>query len=407
MDYFTLLSQQPQEKAALITEEKLYTYGDLCSQAQLIRGQQENFSQPVKFIHAEHIAGQLIQFIAYSGSKTVPVIATEASKKQEFIIDAIPDRACMGVLTSGSTGNSKLLWRSYESWVDFFPQQNEIFGIDGQTIIFCQGSLAFTGNLNIYMSVLAVGGTIVAAEKFRPKHWLQMIEKYHVNALYLIPSKLLLLPKVAKNANNRIKCIVSGSQSLGRKEAERLRKIFPHAEITLYYGASELNYITYIKGSEMTEDRTKIGRPFPGVKIAVEQEEIFVDTPFSIEGIARPFSLKDRGYLDENGCLHFLGRVDDICNLNGIKVSMRKVEQILQEVSFVTEASVLPLHRNDADSLIAFLAAGKHCCKQEMIMLLKDKLTEYEIPKQFIFLSELPKNESGKIDKRKLALQLE
>lgn len=407
MDYFTLLSQQPQEKAALITEEKLYTYGDLCSQAQLIRGQQENFSQPVKFIHAEHIAGQLIQFIAYSGSKTVPVIATEASKKQEFIIDAIPDRACMGVLTSGSTGKSKLLWRSYESWVNFFPQQNEIFGIDGQTIIFCQGSLAFTGNLNIYMSVLAVGGTIVAAEKFRPKHWLQMIEKYHVNALYLIPSKLLLLPKVAKNANNRIKCIVSGSQSLGRKEAERLRKIFPCAEITLYYGASELNYITYIKGSEMTEDRTKIGRPFPGVKIAVEQEEIFVDTPFSIEGITMPFSLKDRGYLDENGCLHFLGRVDDICNLNGIKVSMRKVEQILQEVGFVTEASVLPLHRNDADSLIAFLAAGKHCCKQEMIMLLKDKLTEYEIPKQFIFLSELPKNESGKIDKRKLALQLE
>lgn len=407
MDYFTLLSQQPQEKAALITEEKLYTYGDLCSQAQLIRGQQENFSQPVKFIHAEHIAGQLIQFIAYSGSKTVPVIATEASKKQEFIIDAIPDRACMGVLTSGSTGNSKLLWRSYESWVNFFPQQNEIFGIDGQTIIFCQGSLAFTGNLNIYMSVLAVGGTIVAAEKFRPKHWLQLIEKYHVNALYLIPSKLLLLPKVAKNANNRIKCIVSGSQSLGRKEAERLRKIFPRAEITLYYGASELNYITYIKGSEMTEDRTKIGRPFPGVKIAVEQEEIFVDTPFSIEGITRPFSLKDRGYLDENGCLHFLGRVDDICNLNGIKVSMRKVEQILQEVSFVTEAAVLPLHRNDTDSLIAFLAAGKHCSKQEMIMLLKDKLTEYEIPKQFIFLSELPKNESGKIDKRKLALQLE
>ena len=337
----------------------------------------------------------------------MPVIATEASKKQEFIIDAIPDRACMGVLTSGSTGNSKLLWRSYESWVDFFPQQNEIFGIDGQTIIFCQGSLAFTGNLNIYMSVLAVGGTIVAAEKFRPRHWLQMIEKYHVNALYLIPSKLLLLPKVAKNANNRIKCIVSGSQSLGRKEAERLRKIFPRAEITLYYGASELNYITYIKGSEMTEDRTKIGRPFPGVKIAVEQEEIFVDTPFSIEGITRPFSLKDRGYLDENGCLHFLGRVDDICNLNGIKVSMRKVEQILQEVSFVTEAAVLPLHRNDADSLIAFLAAGKHCSKQEMIMLLKDKLTEYEIPKQFIFLSELPKNESGKIDKRKLALQLE
>lgn len=47
---------------------------------------------------------------------------------------------------------------------------------------------------------------------------------------------------------------------MGGAEAVQFKKAFPEAEITLYYGASELNYITYIRGSEMKED-TDAGWP--------------------------------------------------------------------------------------------------------------------------------------------------
>lgn len=405
MDYLTLLAQKQQDKAALITDERSYSYGELVSLAAAIRGSEVLSAQAV-FIHAGRIAEQLVQFLAYSGTLSVPVIATEASRAQQFNIEDIPAEACMGVMTSGSTGRSKLLWRSYRSWADFFPQQNRIFGIDNSTVIFCQGSLAFTGNLNIYLSVLAAGGTIVATEKFRPRHWLEMIKSFGVNTMYLIPSKLLLLAKMVREAEQGVRHIVSGSQSLGRKDAEKLKKAFPRTEITLYYGASELNYITYIKDSEMTEDRTNIGRAFPGVHVSVKNEEIFVDTPYGVEGIAMPFSLKDRGYLADDGSLHFLGRIDDICNVNGMKISAGKVEQALTDISEVTEAAVMAVHRNDADSLVAFVAAEKRYSKQELLLLLKESLTEYEVPKQFIYLPELPKNESGKIDRLKLAEKL-
>lgn len=63
---------------------------------------------------------------------------------------------------------------------------------------------------------------------------------------------------------------------MGLPEAERLKTFFPEAEITLYYWASEVNYITYIKGRYMTRDRTIIGRSSPGVAISVKGEEIFV-----------------------------------------------------------------------------------------------------------------------------------
>lgn len=400
MDYLSLLKKQSGNKIALITDAGSYTYSDLTEKAETIRKNIDEQKQFI-FIHEKTIAEQLLNFIAYSGTNVRPVIATEISKTQQFCVEKIPSEACMGVMTSGSTGKSKLLWRSYASWADFFPAQNKVFGVDENTIIFCQGSLAFTGNLNIYMSVFSVGGTVVATEKFRPKYWLKMIADYNVNSIYLIPSKLMLLPKFTDLQNKQIGSIISGSQSMGKKEAEFIKTIYPNAEITLYYGASELNYITYIKDRQMDDCKDNIGRPFDGVEVFVENEEIFVNTRYGIENITLPYSLKDRGRFDEYGNLHFLGRTDDICNVNGMKVSSQKVEQAIMQLEGVDEAAVAVMH-NDTDSLVAFVGAENVITKSKIIQLLRNNLSDYEIPKHFYFLKELPKNESGKIDKMKL-----
>ena len=397
-DYLAMLAAQPQEKLALVDDATSFTYGQLVAAASKLR-ERADFSQPAVFIHEDTIAQQLLQFVAYSGTATRPIIATELSRNQHFDVGQIPPKACMGVMTSGSTGKSKLLWRDYHSWADFFPEQNRIFGVDEDTIIFCQGSLAFTGNLNIYMGVLAAGGTLIVTEKFRPRHWLQLMEQYAVNTIYLIPSKLMLLPKFMNVPNEQLRHIISGSQTMGRQEADKLLAVFPKAEITLYYGASELNYITYIKDKDMTDDRTVIGQPFAGVGISINNEEIFIDTPYHVENITLPFSLKDRGYVDERGWLHFLGRTDDICNVNGRKVSSVKVTTALTDIEGVVEAAVLSRHIADADVLVAFVASTTSYTKQELVRRLRERLEDYELPKQFIFLEQLPRNESGKIDK--------
>lgn len=405
MEYLQMIKNAPQTKLALVEDEEQYTYGRLAEEASLLR-ESAILDKRAVFIHEGSIARQLIKFLAYSGTKTVPVIATEVSKTQQFACENIPEAACMGVMTSGSTGKSKLLWRSYESWADFFPEQNRVFGVDENTVIFCQGSLAFTGNMNIYMGVLAEHGTLIVTQRFRPRHWLQLMEKYAVNTIYLIPSKLLLLPKFINDGITRVRYIISGSQSMGAQEAKRLLQCFPQAEITLYYGASELNYITYIKSEDMTDDRTLIGRPFKGVKVSVKNEEIFIDTPYHVEGISLPFSLKDRGCLDEAGNLHFLGRTDDIVSVNGRKVSTIKVTEALTQLPDIEEAAVLSVHVDDADVLTAFLGAEREYSKQELVKLLRGLLEDYELPKQFVFFKQLPHNESGKVDKLALKKKL-
>ena len=403
MNYLDLILQQQQDKIAIITDDNQYTYGELAQKAKNIRQTIDLTAKrrPI-FIHEDKIIDQLISFLAYSGTNHIPIIATDASKNQEFIIKDIPENACMGVMTSGSTGKSKLFWRNYNSWADFFPIQNKIFNINKDTVIFCQGSLAFTGNLNIYLGVFACGGTVIATEKFRPKNWLDLMTKYKVNAIYLIPTKLLLLPKFATLPNTQIKQIISGSQSMNKQDAIKLKQIYPKTTITLYYGASELNYITYINDIDMTEDRTSVGKPFTDVKITIKNEEIFVNTPYHVEGISLPFSLKDKGYIDTNGSLHFLGRKDDICNINGLKISTSKIENALIKVFQTNELIVIPSHKNDSDTLKAFIAGEKQFTKQEILKSLKPYLTDFEMPKQFIYLKTLPKNESGKIDKLKL-----
>lgn len=401
MQYLDILQKQPPQHTALITETHTYTYSELWQRAMEIR-KHIVAKETIHWIDSSSIAAQICQFLAYSGSTAVPIIATAASMRQPQKILNVPPTACMGVMTSGSSGPSKILWRDFASWADFFPIQNKLFGITSQTILFCQGSLAFTGNLNLYLSVFAAGGTVIGADSFHPKTWLAYIEKYKANAMYLIPSKVLLLPQIAHHEYENVQHIISGSQSMGKRQAQWLHQPFPHSEIILYYGASELNYITYIKDTDMTEDTSLVGKPFPNIAIKIDaaSQEILVTTPYHVLGISMPYSLHDRGCIDKNGNLHFLGRSGDSCNINGRHISMYRIEQALCAHLPIREAAVVVQHGVHADRLAAVVGGAKGPISRTVLWkALRPYLQDYEIPKVCIVVDELPKNESGKIDK--------
>ena len=191
---------------------------------------------------------------------------------------------------------------------------------------------------------------------------------------------------------------------MGKPQAQWLQQTFPQSEIILYYGASELNYITYIKDTDMTEDTSIVGKPFPGVSIAIgAAQEILVTTPYHVLGITVPFSLHDNGQIDRAGNLHFLGRSGDSCNVNGRHVSTYRIEQALCAHLPIREAAVWVEHGTYADSLTAALGgAASPISRTAFLKRMRPYLQTYEIPKTCIFADSLPKNESGKIDKQAL-----
>ena len=423
--YLDTLRLYPTERVALITEHEKFTFGALIEAAKIKRNQycraEENFrgnakmkkneNRHIHWIQESTIASQLISFLAYGDGISVPVIAPSDVKLSDEIRYVIPpDEAYMGVMTSGTSGRQKVLFRTFDSWHDFFHIQNGIFGMGEGTKTFMQGSLAFTGNLNLYMAQLASGGTIIAADSFDPRIWKRMIESEKADCVYLIPVKLRALRKIYEREhciNSTVRFFVSGSQSMGGIEARDFKKIFTQSEITLYYGASELNYITYIRGSEMKEDTTLVGRAFPDVDVWIQNDHFHVKTAYGILGIGSDAVIGDCGHIDKDGLFYFDGRDDDICNINGRKVSSLRVEEAVREFPGVLETAVKAVHVHGRDYMKAWIVwedndLDNGSANKSIREFLSERLSDFEMPREIVSLKEFPKTESGKIKKKEL-----
>lgn len=411
------IQEETPEKEAFRSRKEVLSYRELYQRAKSRQREilaEEPDKRHFRIIRRDTILGQLTDFLACQGTNLVPVIMPEESLIPEKLLAQIPPaEACVAVMTSGSTGECKLLLRTFSSWYGMFPIQNEVFDIDGESRLFMQGSLAFTGNLNLYIAQLSAGAAILAEDVFDPRLWLSELKEWKANGIYLLPAKLRLLCDTAERRGAKtgafpdIRTILGGSQSLGREDAARLHTWFPHARITLYYGATESNYVTYLYDTEMGEDKTRIGRPFPGVRVRCDEAgRIRITTPYGILGFPEDAFIGDGGHVDEEGFFCFDGRMDDICSVNGRKVSMFRVESALSDLEPVEEAAVKTVQKNGREMLAAWVVLkGKSGADAETIRgFLNTRLASWEIPKLFYFQDHLPKNESGKISKKELQI---
>lgn len=342
--------------------------------------------------------------------------ATQPEKKQKvaetfpgFVPAPVPyQNACMGVLSSGSTDVPKVMYRTYESWAGFIPEQNRRFCIDGDAVVFTEGSFSFTGNLSIWASVIYEGCTLAVSEVFNCRQWLEMIRNLQVSVLYLVPAKLKMLTKYLKQEYPSMQMVLAGSQLLGAKTAERLKRAFPNSDILLYYGASELDYITWLGYDEVLRFPDSVGKPVPGVKVWVENGLIYIDTPYHVEGMQQPCTLHDTGYFNEEGYLIFNGREGDILNKGGFKISCTKIENALCSLPEVIQAVVLPYDdEGRGQEVVAFVVCdNENRTKHEVRLRLRDTLMQQEMPKKIIPVQEIPLNSRGKADKKSLLAML-
>lgn len=421
MNYYKLIREKEAEKEALVADGVSFTYGELVKMADSLAEKwsaenknslkREENSPIVHVIKEKDIVTQLVSFFACYINGRIPLIVPYDNKSFENrqLLDnvAVPENVCMAVATSGTTGEPKIYFRTYESWAGYFPIQNEIFNVKENSRLFMQGSLAFTGNLNLYMAQFYAGATVIAENTFSPKKWADTIKRQKADGIYLIPSKLLLLPKVIKERLPEVQMIVSGSQSMGKKEAEELKCSFPNTHILLYYAASELNYVTYVTDENMTEERNLIGRPFPKVEVFLQNGEIYVNTKYHVEGIQCPYSLSDSAYQDEEGNFYFTGRKDDILLIRGRKVSALKIENALEQFPQIKEAAVTVEEKGKEPYPVAYIVpqAGEKCQEQRIYDVLRQSLAHYEMPRRLYFIKKLPRNESGKVDKQSLNME--
>ena len=408
-------------KIALIVDEEQYTYGQLYdaiismefnNTSRIINLGQFNDGQKNKVLLTQSLSfvEQLLQWLWGLYKGYIPMVChneMDVAYIDELAriisVEGVPTSADFGVLTSGTTGRPKPLWRSESSWREFFDIQNNIFYINKDTKIFLHGSFSFTGVSNMVVAVLWSGGTVITTSSLRPIRWIQLIDKYHVDHIYALPTKLRLLVRHCKSKLDSISYIIGGSQVLDRQLMEQLELICPNMEFILYYGASELNYITYCTGKEWLDREGTVGRPFPSVKIAEQNSVIYVTTKHHIEGIPDTYTVNDCGYIDSDGYLMFHGRRGDVINKGGYKISIPEMELYLQSLQGVSEVAVITI--NDeirGEDFIAYMVLEDNTELSKIIECIHHERPSVEWPKAILEIPMIPLTECSKVDKRKL-----
>ena len=408
-------------KIALIVDEEQYTYGHLYdaiismefnNTSRIINLDQFNDGQKNKVLLIQSLSfvEQLLQWLWGLYKGYIPMVChneMDAAYIDELArlisVEGVPTSADFGVLTSGTTGRPKPLWRSESSWREFFDTQNNIFHINKDTKIFLHGSFSFTGVSNMVVAVLWSGGTVITTSSLRPIRWIQLIDKYHVDHIYALPTKLRLLVRHCKSKLDSISYIIGGSQVLDRQLMEQLELICPNMEFILYYGASELNYITYCTGKEWLDREGTVGRPFPSVKIAEQNGVIYVTTKHHIEGIPDTYTVNDCGYIDSDGYLMFHGRRGDVINKGGYKISIPEMELYLQSLQGVSEVAVITINdKIRGEDFVAYVVLEDNAKLSKIIECIHHERPSVEWPKAILEIPMIPLTECSKVDKRKL-----
>ncbi|HXV29683.1 MAG TPA: coronamic acid synthetase CmaA, partial [Sinorhizobium sp.] len=117
----------------------------------------------------------------------------------------------------------------------------------------------------------------------------------------------------------------------------------------------------------------------------------------------------DRVVEDNDGCLHYLGRLDDQVKIRGYRVELQEIDHTLREICDSDQVACIawPVDNGIADSIVAFVSQPTNSSDEEIIRRCRESLPEHMVPRRIVFVADMPRNANGKVDRRKLRTQLE
>lgn len=367
--------------------------------------------------------------VAEPSGSTDETLAQLIARSSKAPAPKVTKHASIIILTSGTTGTPKGANRSTP------PTLAPIGGILSH-VPFRAGEVTSLPSpmfhaLGYLHGTLAMffGSTLVLRRRFKPATVLQDLEKHKVTGMVVVPVMLSrILDELEKTddkpdlSNLRI-VFVSGSQ-LGAELASRAMKDLGPVIYNMY-GSTEVAFATIAGPADLQFNPATVGPVVKGVKVRILDDNgnelpqgqvgrIFVGNFFPFEGytggggkqiIDGLLSSGDVGYFDERGLLYVSGRDDEMIVSGGENVFPAEVEDLISGHPDVVEATALGVDDKEWGArLRAFVVRkeGSDVDEDAIKVYVKEHLARYKVPRDVVFLEELPRNPTGKILKREL-----
>ncbi|MCP9770018.1 long-chain fatty acid--CoA ligase [Lacihabitans sp. LS3-19] len=313
-----------------------------------------------------------------------------------------PSDLFLGVLSSGTSGQSKLIWKDYQAWFSAFPHQSTIFGLNQEDNVFVLDALAYSANLNTILHALWLGLSVFLGKISEASKWQEEMVKNDISSVFLVPSHIRLLMANHSAEIPRLKSLVSAGEKLDAKLAQSILIKFEGVLLTEYYGAAELGHISYIQNQDIINHPTSVGKAFPEVEIKLKENKIWVESPYVSPNYRANATVSDFGEIDTDGFLYVLGREGRMFNRRGLNIFAEEIENSALLHPFVLEAVAIS-SPNREHSIDLIVVKKEPISKSELRDFLIKKLPQNKLPNRILFKESLPRNPSGKIDIKALS----
>ena len=356
------------------------------------------------------------------------------------------DDPALIVYTSGTTGPPKGALMPHRCLIGNLP--GFVASHDGypkpRDLFWSPADWAWTGGImDALLPTLYFGQPIVGYRgRFDAERALRLVEKYQVRNTFLFPTALKLIMKAFPRPRERfdvdLRTIMSAGESVGTTVFEWARDALG-VTINEMFGQTEMNYIVGNSSSNWPAKAGSMGRPYPGHRVAVVDDEgrevargdtgdvalnrIAPDgTPdpvFFLEYLGNEQATRgkyvgdwcrtgDMASMDEDGYLWYQGRADDMFKVAGYRVGPSEIENCIVKHPAVANAAVIPIPdetRGNVVKAFVVLAAGHAADKaleEDIQQHVRKFLAPYEYPKEIEFLDALPMTTTGKVQRKVL-----
>lgn len=308
--------------------------------------------------------------------------------------DLLPNTAVI-VESSGSTGTPKKIQLSKEALIYSAEKSLEVLGGPGQWLLalpltYIAGLQVLTRSIvGDYQPVLLNTQVPFTAEAFiRGASLLEGTRRY----TSLVPAQLNRLANLVDqdafvySTLRKFDAILVGGQKPNWNEIQKLKSM-------------GINVITTYGMTETAGGCVYDGTPLPGVEISLEQGKIRISGPVLAEGLGSSYLSNDLGEI-KDGKLEVLGRADRVLISGGLKVSLDRIENLLEGIGGVEEVAAVALESEQWGERVAIAYVGSP--EVEITQHLVEHFGVAAKPILIERLTQLPKLTSGKLDRIKL-----
>jgi acyl-CoA synthetase (AMP-forming)/AMP-acid ligase II len=384
---------------------------------------------------AELLAGALEgrkRFLAWSDDNAggLPTLEQliEAGDRSGVVPPAHKGR--LVILTSGTTGSPRGANRRQPESLDPIAGLLAKIPLRGRERTLIAAPLFHSWGLAHLILGTGLASTLVLRRRFEPEDTLAALDEYGCTALVVVPVMLQRMlelgPKVLGRYDTAaLRVIAASGSALPGELATNVMDTFGDVLYNLY-GSTEVAWATIATPEDLRAAPGTAGRPPRGTVVKLldaegmevgpgETGRIFVGNEMAFEGytggggklnVGGLLSSGDVGHFDAGGRLFIDGRDDEMIVSGGENVFPREVEDLLADHHAVDDVAVIGVDdERFGQRLRAFVVRGPEATadEDELKDYIKANLAAFKVPREIVFLDELPRNATGKVLKRELA----